>query len=82
MLVKNFLVHSLLLLLTLWQPAQASFPDKMSIPSEYHVQSPLGALQIENLAIYTMFQDHQGFIWLGTSGGVLRYDGYEFKSTN
>lgn len=29
-----------------------------------------------------MYQDHQGFIWLGTSGGVLRYDGYEFKSTS
>lgn len=25
-------------------------------------------------------QDHSGFIWVGTTNGLCRYDGYEFKS--
>lgn len=25
-----------------------------------------------------VFQDHQGFVWMGTAYGLLRYDGYEF----
>jgi len=26
----------------------------------------------------TLFQDHQGFIWLSTDSGLYRYDGYEY----
>ncbi|MCO7226395.1 ATP-binding protein [Pleionea sp. CnH1-48] len=29
-------------------------------------------------AIWTMEQDSDGFVWLGTTNGVYRYDGYEF----
>lgn len=46
--------------------------------SKYRVHTPVGALEIENSTIFTMFQDKQGFVWLGTSQGLLRYDGYEF----
>ncbi|MEL6850514.1 MAG: two-component regulator propeller domain-containing protein [Bacteroidota bacterium] len=28
-------------------------------------------------SIYTLFQDAQGFIWIGTANGLNRYDGYE-----
>jgi ligand-binding sensor domain-containing protein len=27
-----------------------------------------------------IMQDHLGYIWIGTSNGVARYDGYEFKN--
>ncbi|MBK7105127.1 MAG: GHKL domain-containing protein [Ignavibacteriae bacterium] len=27
-----------------------------------------------------IMQDHLGYIWIGTSNGVTRYDGYEFKN--
>lgn len=27
-----------------------------------------------------IIQDHLGYIWIGTSNGVTRYDGYEFKN--
>ncbi|NQY49439.1 MAG: diguanylate cyclase [Colwellia sp.] len=81
-LVKSFLTHSILLLLLVLQGVNASLPSNNYFPPAYHLQNPLGALQIESLTIFTMFQDHQGFIWLGTSAGVLRYDGYEFKSTS
>lgn len=30
-------------------------------------------------AIYAMVQDHQGYMWFSTGGGVCRYDGIEFK---
>jgi len=61
-----------------FQPLKANSSESL----KYQIQRPLGALQVDNLTIFTIFQDLQGFIWLGTSDGVLRYDGYEFKSVN
>lgn len=30
--------------------------------------------------VYTIHQDKKGFIWIGTHGGLNRYDGYHFKA--
>ena len=30
-------------------------------------------------SVVSILQDHQGFLWLATHGGVCRYDGYAFK---
>lgn len=30
-------------------------------------------------SVFTVIQDSKGFVWLGTSDGLNRYDGYEFK---
>ncbi|MDM8521688.1 two-component regulator propeller domain-containing protein [Anaerolineales bacterium HSG6] len=30
--------------------------------------------------VFSMVQDQQGFLWLGTQHGLTRYDGYTFKS--
>ena len=30
--------------------------------------------------VYGVVQDSRGFIWLGTEGGLVRYDGREFRS--
>jgi ligand-binding sensor domain-containing protein len=30
--------------------------------------------------IRSIFQDHNGFLWIGTMNGVARYDGYTFKN--
>lgn len=30
--------------------------------------------------VHSIFQDRQGFMWLGTEGGLDRYDGYQFNA--
>jgi ligand-binding sensor domain-containing protein/serine phosphatase RsbU (regulator of sigma subunit) len=30
--------------------------------------------------VYTIIQDHKGFMWFGTDDGLSRYDGYTFKN--
>jgi len=30
--------------------------------------------------VFAILQDSRGFIWFGTAGGLVRYDGYEFKT--
>jgi len=32
--------------------------------------------------VTSIVQDHEGFMWIGTRGGLNRYDGYEFKIFN
>jgi diguanylate cyclase (GGDEF)-like protein len=34
---------------------------------------------LDNLTVATLCQDRQGFLWVGSEGGVFRYDGYRFK---
>ena len=34
---------------------------------------------LSNSQINYMFQDSRGFIWIGTSYGLNRYDGYRFR---
>lgn len=55
----------------LWQPDAAAAPV------------PLSFLDIEqglsNNTVRCVFQDHNGFMWLGTFDGLSRYDGYDCK---
>jgi len=32
--------------------------------------------------VYSLLQDHIGYIWIGTGDGLSRYDGYRFKTFN
>jgi ligand-binding sensor domain-containing protein/nitrogen-specific signal transduction histidine kinase/CheY-like chemotaxis protein len=42
----------------------------------YSVQDGLGQSQV-----YTVLQDRQGYLWIGTSGGgISRFDGYRFET--
>ena len=36
--------------------------------------------QLPSNTVYRMFQDKDGFVWLGTPNGFCRYDGYDMKS--
>lgn len=35
---------------------------------------------LTDLAVRALFQDQRGFLWLGTEGGIFRYDGTRFQS--
>ncbi|MDP2876282.1 MAG: two-component regulator propeller domain-containing protein, partial [Holophaga sp.] len=35
---------------------------------------------MDNLAVWSIIQDHQGFMWMATEGGVSRYDGHRFQN--
>ena len=37
------------------------------------------ANQLPSNEIYKLYQDHDGFLWLGTTGGVARWDGYQLR---
>ncbi|MDJ0835258.1 MAG: two-component regulator propeller domain-containing protein [Acidobacteriota bacterium] len=45
-------------------------------PLRFHRLSVLDGLSQNN--VYTVIQNKQGFIWVGTRDGLNRYDGYEF----
>lgn len=32
-----------------------------------------------NLNVKSLYQDRKGFLWVGTQGGLFRYDGYQFE---
>ena len=46
-----------------------------SIP--FSVIAFLGQLSVNS--INTIYQDKQGFIWIGTTDGLIRYDGYDIQ---
>jgi diguanylate cyclase (GGDEF)-like protein/PAS domain S-box-containing protein len=55
----------------------------------FTVQAEVNNLQLKNLSvehglsqgsIKTIFQDDEGFIWVGTENGLNMYDGYTFRS--
>ena len=35
---------------------------------------------LPSMEVYKVQQDTNGYIWIGTAGGLCRYDGYEFKT--
>ena len=37
---------------------------------------------LQSLTVDVVFQDHTGFIWVGTENGLYRYDGHEFFEFN
>jgi ligand-binding sensor domain-containing protein/serine phosphatase RsbU (regulator of sigma subunit) len=39
-----------------------------------------GTDKIPDSYIYTINQDDKGFLWIGTGSGLVRYDGFDFKS--
>ncbi|MBZ9610142.1 ligand-binding sensor domain-containing protein [Rheinheimera maricola] len=70
---RQLLVTVIMLLL---YPAVAAVP----FPPETGLFQPIGdEEQIPDNVVTRLLQDQQGFIWIGTPAGLLRYDGYRFR---
>ena len=72
LLTKAILPLVLFLSLTGFIPAQES----SYFPQIQYLTSDEGLSQSE---VTCIIQDQKGFIWIGTRGGLNRYDGYSFK---
>jgi diguanylate cyclase (GGDEF)-like protein len=69
-------LNKLILILALLCPAEQSWAKK----TLYNFSNVSQQLASKELNILKLIQDPQGFIWLATQNGLLRYDGYEFKT--
>ena len=68
--------HILLLLIVLLSPTTHSVP----FPPASGIFQTIGDEQhIPDTVVTRLLQDSQGFIWIGTPSGLIRYDGYRFK---
>ena len=56
------------------------FSQTNTLPPEYLVERITVEDGISSEAATCFFPDRQGFMWIGTTTGLNRYDGYSFKS--
>ena len=63
------IVFTVLLAFRLAYGQEHSFLARYFDNSDYNLPSIL---------VKTVFQDSSGFVWIGTDGGLIRYDGYSF----
>src|SRR5688500_2635400 len=66
--MKTSLIACVLTLCIVFCDAQTPHFLKHNLPSEF-----------KSAEITSILQSRTGFIWLGTSQGLLRYDGFSFK---
>lgn len=53
-----------------------------SVNAQEPSYSIIGENELAGLDIYTLAQDKNNFVWLGTENGLYKYDGYVFKKYN
>ena len=46
---------------------------------DFHFQQLDSSDGLVQNSVSLIFQDQQGFMWLGTQGGLFRYDGYSLR---
>lgn len=51
-----------------------------TVQAQYHFEHFDGRDGMSQTSVRAIVQDSTGYIWLGTFGGVNRYDGYSFKA--
>jgi len=74
-----FSVNSILAFLMFWFLLIAPFPTFSQTPKRTFKKIPLVIDEINyDLNIISIKQDHQGYLWMTTGQGLLKFDGYEF----
>lgn len=66
--LSTFLLFSLMCIGSVSTPAQD--------PAHWYLTDEEG---LPSMTVYQILQDHDGYIWMGTSNGICRYDGKEFE---
>jgi ligand-binding sensor domain-containing protein len=56
------------------QPTTLKLPG--SLQSRLRFEHLTSADGLSNDSVFSILQDHRGFMWFGTQGGLNRYDGY------
>lgn len=69
-LYKPILVYIILVILFL--------PSVFSQTEEYSFKNLSVKDGLSHSNVYTIIQDHLGYLWFGTQDGLNKYDGYEF----
>ncbi|WDE08692.1 hypothetical protein SG34_032800 [Thalassomonas viridans] len=59
--------------------SQAAFNKDLFAPIIYSVDANS---RLENKEVREIAQDEAGFLWVGTRGGLFRYDGYEYQKVD
>jgi signal transduction histidine kinase/ligand-binding sensor domain-containing protein len=71
--MKNFFT------LVLWLVSPVFCPAQTSLPSELHFYHLAVKDGLPEGFVQSMIQDQQGYIWMTTQRGLVRYDGYQPK---
>jgi diguanylate cyclase (GGDEF)-like protein len=75
--VVRFAAFLLLGLFVFGLPAEAATPwQNLAEPVFVHTPSR----ELPEAAVMSLAQDSAGFLWVGTQGGLARFDGYHFRS--
>lgn len=72
----RFFIYNLFLLLFL---SHQTFPQTY-IPEKIIIKRASAAHGFDISFTWTIYQDRKGFLWIGTGGGLLRYDGIKIKT--
>lgn len=73
----RFVACLLLGLFVFGAPAEAAAPWQ-NLADPVFVHTP--ARELPEAAVMSLAQDSAGFLWVGTQGGLARFDGYHFRS--
>jgi len=75
--IKSVLRLTFFIIVTLFLPIDSSSQSPKFFPPKFQNLSIKEGLS--NLSVHSICQDQSGYIWIGTSCGLNRYDGISFK---
>jgi ligand-binding sensor domain-containing protein/two-component sensor histidine kinase len=76
-IVRPLLAAALLVILL--QPAISGNTRVVNAPAPLYFNHITRENGLPSNTVYCCIQDYQGYIWIGTSNGLARYDGHEMK---
>ncbi len=75
---KKTFLHTSLLLLVFW--LMDCFSIQAQLPQDLKITNYDGSTGFYSRVVRAMLKDANGFLWIGTSDGLYRYDGFSFRN--